>query len=245
MTEILSECGPPGTRVYAVGDIHGRRDLLDRLLANIQAHAEKNPCADKVLVFTGDYIDRGPDSRLVVERLCAPPKAGFRHVFLKGNHEDLLLRFLDGEGLGVWLRNGALQTLASYGLDSHELRSGSVVGDGAARLRRDLMAALPPSHLAFFEGLNLTYEEGDYLFVHAGVRPGVPLNRQRESDLLWIRQDFTGSGEDFGKIVVHGHTVSRYPDVSANRIGIDTGAWRTDCLSCLIVEGQPRGFLTS
>lgn len=235
---------PPGQLVYAIGDIHGRVDLLTRLLAKIEADAAAAADADrKALVFLGDYIDRGPDSRRVVDVLLDGLPRGFSTHFLKGNHEAMLLDFLlDPATLRQWLANGAATALQSYGVDVSGLeRSGA-----AAELWREaFFSRLPDSHLRFFEELELAVSFGDYFFVHAGVRPGVPLDAQSPTDLLWIRGEFLRSRADFGKIVVHGHTPGPAPDIRANRIGIDTGAVFTNRLTALRLAGAARGFLAT
>ncbi len=232
---------PDGRRVYAVGDVHGRADLLSLLHGRIEADARGAPEARKVLVYLGDYVDRGPNSFAVVETLIQRPLAGFHIVHLKGNHEDFLLRFLDDPSLAeIWLMNGAAATLLSYGVDVYDPATGASTFEG---VRHDFAASLPAHHLAFFRRLHMCHVEGDYAFVHAGVRPGVPLDGQRDDDLLWIRDPFLDSDRDFGKVVVHGHTVDRDPVQRANRIGIDTGACFTGCLTCLVLEGAGRRFL--
>ncbi|MDR3517707.1 MAG: metallophosphoesterase family protein [Azospirillaceae bacterium] len=233
---------PDGLRVYAIGDIHGCLDLLDRLHARIESDAAGLPAGtDKLLIYLGDYVDRGPRSRQVVECLMAGPPPGFRAVYLRGNHEDYLIRFLTDLSVGSsWWRFGGLETLASYGVDL------SMVTPVAEKLRRgqqSLKLLLPPAHRAFLTALPLSVVVGDYFFCHAGVRPGVALAAQDVDDLLWIRDDFLNCNDDLGKIVVHGHTVSHYPDVRGNRIGIDTGACFTGHLTCLVLERNTARFL--
>lgn len=232
---------PAGTRVYAIGDVHGRLDLLRDLEAKIVAHATQNPVSRPVLVYIGDYVDRGYESRQVLDHLIAPPPAGFDRVCLKGNHEDFLLRFLDDTSIApMWLVNGGRETLLSYGITlTAGLELGDQVSDAQARLRDEF----PQAHHDFLTSLKLSHLEGDYLFVHAGVRPGVPLEQQKESDLLWIRDEFLRSDSTHnGRVVVHGHTVVAEPEVRSHRIGIDTGAFATGHLTCLVIEGSDRGF---
>ncbi|MCP5366276.1 MAG: serine/threonine protein phosphatase [Hyphomicrobiales bacterium] len=232
---------PDGSRVYAVGDVHGRTDLVRRLLDLIVADAAGAPEARRVIVFLGDYVDRGPDVAGTVDLLLQGPPPGFDYVLLKGNHEDFLLRLLEGtRHLDAWLMNGGIQTLESYGLDMTYLPAAP---QQATRLRQDFLAALPDDHLAFYRSLGAWHREGDYLFVHAGVRPGTRIEKQREEDLLWIRDRFLESDEDFGQVVVHGHTIVGTPEVRRNRIGIDTGAWRSGRLTCLALVGDQRRFL--
>jgi serine/threonine protein phosphatase 1 len=233
---------PPGELVYAVGDIHGRSDLLAALLDQIEADAAASARAERrSLVFVGDYIDRGPDSRGVVELLLRALPHGFDAHFLKGNHEAILLDFLeDPSNLGQWLANGAEATFKSYGVDVVEL-----VRRGAEPelWRAAFLALLPADHRRFFDGLELAVVLGDYLFVHAGVRPGVPLDAQNPHDLIWIRGEFLRSEADFGKVVVHGHTPMALPDMRPNRIGIDTGAVFTNRLTTLRLEDGSRRLL--
>ncbi len=229
-----------GLRLYAVGDIHGRADLLDVLHGLIRADAAGGPGRGAV-VYLGDYIDRGSRSFEVVEMLIAEPLEGFEAVHLKGNHEDLLIKFLAGGSHGdSWLINGGMATLESYGIDFSFDTAG---GDYLEALRRDLLRALPASHLDFYRALKPFHAEGDYFFAHAGVRPGVPLGEQDELDFMWIRHAFLAWRDDFPKMVVHGHSIDFDPQVRSNRIGIDTGAYRSGTLTCLVLEGEERRFL--
>ena len=233
---------PQGQLIYAIGDIHGRSDLLALLLDKIAADAAHSKGAKRrTLVFLGDYIDRGHDSARVVDMLLGELPRGFDAHFLKGNHEAIMLDFLeDPTYLGQWLANGADATFRSYGMDLEELiRKGAT----PEAWRRAFLASLPEAHRDFFETLELAVAFGDYLFVHAGVRPGVPLEAQDPHDMVWIRAPFLQSDEDFGKIVVHGHTPGREPVIRANRIGIDTGAVFTDRLTALKLEDGSRTLL--
>lgn len=235
----------PGRRVYAIGDIHGRFDLLLKLLTAVREDAARPPAGGgdwtNVLIYVGDYVDRGPESFEVVDHLVHDPHRGFETVFLKGNHEDLLLRFVDDGVLGeAWMMNGGVATLRSYGVDAAAFVDAP---DPLSAARREFSKALPESHRAFFKALKIAHTEGDYIFVHAGLRPGVALGNQKESDLLWIRGEFLDSDADFGGTVVHGHSIRPIPDVQPNRIGIDTGAFYTNRLTCLVLEGEDRRFL--
>lgn len=235
--------GPEGTRIYAVGDIHGRADLLRRLNRKIRDDAAGAEDVRLVVVYIGDYVDRGPDSFGVVETLIEAPLEGFERHHLKGNHEDFLLRFLEtGEHGEVWMMNGARATLQSYGVEWSEI---VYAADGLAAAREKFRDFMPESHLRFFRGLEMHHREGDYLFVHAGIRPGVALEAQRPFDLMWIRDAFLDSQEDYGCVVVHGHSISPEPDVRPNRIGIDTGAFHSGRLTALVIEGDQRRFLTT
>ena len=233
---------PPGKRVYAIGDVHGRADLLDRLLEAVDADIASRPEADTYVVFLGDLIDRGPESRQVVERLRSLSGQPFRPIFLLGNHEEVLLRLLDGErGLLIsWMRFGGAECVQSYGLDTHRLAN--VPEEEAIDLVRK---AIPPDHVEFLRSFIDTFRFGDYLFVHAGIRPGVELGRQSQRDLRWIRSPFLDSGANHGFVVVHGHTIEREVVELDNRIGIDTGAYATGILTAIGLEGSDRWYLTT
>ncbi|GBE44426.1 MAG TPA: serine/threonine protein phosphatase [Rhizobiales bacterium] len=234
---------PEGTLIYAIGDIHGQLRLLDALLARIGEDAAGTDGASRrVLVFVGDYVDRGPDSAGVIARVSAGLPGGFEPHCLLGNHEAILLKFLEQpETLTHWLTNGARATLASYGVDTPEMDASP---RRFAACRDAFAAALPPAHLAFLKALAPTYSLGGYLFVHAGIRPGVALEDQVLTDLLWIREDFLDCGDDFGMVVVHGHTPVREPVVKPNRIDIDTGAWVHGRLTALRAFGTEQSFLS-
>jgi serine/threonine protein phosphatase 1 len=195
-----------------------------------------------VLVYIGDYIDRGPSSAGVLDLLLDRPLPGFQIVHLLGNHEDTMLRFPDDMTVGPsWLTYGGTQTLASYFI---EVSAGSWRDERELRrLQDEVRRHVPRRHVEFMQDLPLTHVEGDYLFVHAGVRPGIPLAEQERDDLLWIRDEFLQSTEDHGRIVVHGHTISEAPDQQPNRIGIDTGAFHTGHLTCVVLDGASRAFL--
>jgi len=232
---------PEGQILYAVGDIHGRLDLLEDLLSLIERDARASNAGRRTLVFLGDYVDRGPDSRGVVERLVTDLPQGFDAHFLKGNHEAILLDFLDDPWrLDHWLMNGGEETMRSYGVGTKRLAQ---LGAAAEIWRQAFAEALPEAHLRFFRDLQLSVSFGDYLFVHAGLRPGVPLAAQSEADLIWIRGPFLNHAGSFDKIVVHGHTPGEEPVTRQNRIGIDTGAVFTGRLTALRLEGSSRKFL--
>jgi serine/threonine protein phosphatase 1 len=231
---------PRGYRAYAVGDIHGRLDLLDRLLAAIEQDLERRPARKALLVFLGDLIDRGPDSRGVVERLRTYRHEGLRPYFLAGNHEEVLLRLLSGERgiLDSWLKYGGAECLQSYGRDPATL-----AGQNERTAIAMVKDAIPGDHVRFIGSFADTLRLGDYLFVHAGIRPGLDLSLQNQSDLRWIRSQFLDHEDDHGFVVVHGHTISDGVDERANRIGIDTGAYRTGKLTALAMEGEERWTL--
>ena len=224
---------PHDTRIYAIGDVHGRADLLKQMFAAIDASLISYPIRHAVQVLVGDYIDRGPNSRDVIEALIARASE-HQMVYLKGNHEDYALQFLsDPSLLAEWSRVGGVNTLMSYGVKP-SLKENAAEQRAVADAFR---MALSPRHLHFMRSLVLTYSCGDYFFTHAGVRPGIPLAEQSEQDLLWIRDDFLLHEEDFGKIIVHGHTPAAAPEVRPNRINIDTGAFATGRLTCLVLQG--------
>jgi serine/threonine protein phosphatase 1 len=240
-SEAVVPHAPPGSRIYAIGDIHGRVDLLRQLHRLIHEDAYRRQAPRNVVVYLGDYVDRGDESRAVIDLLLDEPLPAFESVYLKGNHEESVLRFLEDTAVGPpWLFYGGGQTLASYGVrpPAQPLSTSELV-----RAQRELADRLPARHRRFMVDLILSHEEGDYLFVHAGVRPGVPLDQQMAQDLMWIRDEFLHSDANFGKIVVHGHTIVARPDVQRNRIGIDTGAFASGHLTCLILEGSQLGFL--
>jgi len=234
---------PADTVVYAIGDIHGRLDLLDRMHRQIADDAMRRAASRRQVVYLGDYASRGPDTAGVVDRVCAWLPEGFERITLKGNHEDLLLRFLDGEiDTGRhWLDYGGLEAMSAYGvvIAEREARDDASV----IALGEDLAERIPTSHLEFFRGLQTRYRSGGYFFVHGGVRPGVPLEEQSDRDCLWIRKTFLNSDADHGAMVVHGHSISDEPELRHNRIGIDTGAYRSGILTCLVLEGEARSFL--
>ena len=225
---------PDGIRVYAVGDIHGRADLLKQMFAVIDADLARSPVNRAIEVYLGDYIDRGPHSGDTLDLLIE--RSHVREaVFLKGNHEAYLLEVLrDPTKLEDWRQFGGLQTLISYGIQP------SLNPDAAEQIKliEMLNNAIAARHLEFLRSLTPSFVCGDFFFVHAGVRPGIPLKEQQESDLLWIRDDFLDSKETFGKFIVHGHTPVREPDIRPNRINIDTGAYATGNLTLLRIQGS-------
>lgn len=239
---------PPARPLYAIGDIHGRADLLGGLLRLIAEDIsnlgyESNP----LLVFLGDYVDRGPHSREVIEIVSGlQDRTGWEVIGLKGNHEAVMLRFLDGADCGrEWSRHGGRETLLSYGVR---------VEDGAAadwdKVRTALRDALPSRHLDFLKSLSLYAVHGRYVLVHAGLRPGIALSEQSERDLLWIREDFfAADSQDSdcwdGVVVVHGHTPTPEPHLGARRIGIDTGAYATGALTAVRLTGGEVSILTT
>ena len=224
---------PEGLRVYAVGDIHGCANLLQDVFAAIDLHMSRSRPARSLHIFLGDYIDRGPDSRGTIDLLVDRSR---RHetIFLKGNHEAFLFEVLqDARRLNAWKEYGGFQTLISYGLAP----SIKPDRDEQHSLIKALIDAIPPHHRRFFSNLRSSFTCGDFFFVHAGVKPGIALRQQREEDLLWIRDEFLQSEQDFGKYIVHGHTPVPKPDIQPNRINIDTGAYASGVLTLLTIEG--------
>lgn len=261
---------PDGTVIYAIGDIHGRADLLRELLDGIRRDARLRPAPRRVLVTLGDYVNRGPECRAVIDLLLSPDLGDFEFVSLMGNVEELMLRYLDGEiAIAInWLEYGGIETAAAYGVacplprrrnehileamrwhDGYQDAYGATMPPqpeeivGLEALRHELAAALPPEHLAFFRGLRTMWREGGYFFVHAGIVPGLPLDAQPARDCMWIRKTFLNSEADHGAMVVHGHSISDQPEIRHNRIGIDTGAYRSGVLTCLVLAGEAREFL--
>ena len=238
MTNDLTE----GLRIYAVGDVHGRLDLLTATLARIRADLAARPHPRPRLVLLGDYIDRGPDSRGVLDALIALQASALPTSFLLGNHDSYVAEYLQDpdwyDRTYHWLADnmGGNATLASYGVpDASAARP--------AATRAAFAAAFPPEHMAFLDACVLWIRIGGYLFVHAGIRPGVPLDEQDRDDLIWIREPFLDSTDDFGFKVVHGHTIVPAVEHHRNRIAIDTGAVRTGNLSCLVLEGEDTALL--
>ena len=232
--------GARGYRAYVVGDIHGRVDLLEHLLAKIHADLQRRPARKTLLVFVGDLIDRGPSSAQVIERLRCYRRDGVRPVFLLGNHEEVLLRVLAGDPSVVdsWLKFGGVQCLQSYGVTLARLR-----GRSAEEVIDIVRAVVPAEHVEFLDTFVDSCRFGDYLFVHAGIRPGIPVDQQSQSDLRWIRDPFLFDDSDHGFVVVHGHTICDEVDERPNRIAIDTGAYRSGILTALAIEGGERWLI--
>ncbi|HEY4041857.1 MAG TPA: metallophosphoesterase [Rhodopila sp.] len=226
---------PIGRRAYAIGDIHGRRDKLETLHTLIAADLVARPTRSAVLIHLGDYIDQGPDSADVVALLAAgAPIAGIQLVNLLGDHERMLLAGLDGDRAAAtdWLWAGGKQALESWGL-SPDLS------------REEWLSALPAAHVAWLRSLSLTHREGGYLFVHAGIRPGVILQHQSRDDLVTMRQPFLSTEQNLGLVVVHGHSSSPSVQIAPNRIGLDTGAGIGGKLTCAVLEDDLIGLLAA
>lgn len=228
---------PPGERVYAIGDVHGCADRLAELHAKISEDLAARPIAAATVVHLGDLVDRGPDSAGVVALLLQPWQGPLAPevVNLMGNHEDMMLTALavaDMRTSEQWMMNGGSEALASWGI-SHRTPAARWWGE------------IPPTHLGFLRGLSLMHRAGGYVFVHAGVRPEMPLERQTRHDLLWIREPFLSWDGPLPRVIVHGHTPSNSPTVRRNRIGIDTGAVLGGKLTCVVLEADTLAFLES
>lgn len=232
---------PEGLRVYAIGDIHGRYDLLMRLEQRMRDDVAERPVGRALAIYLGDYVDRGPDSRRVVEYLRTAGGDGIERHFLRGNHEETLIEYLSNPQLILsWKKFGGLETLFSYGVDVRDLMR----GEGVDQAHAAFSASFPNEHLEFMEKLPPILAIGGYCFVHAGVKPGVPIERQSPEDLLWIRDEFLRHEGAFGKVVVHGHTPTDEPTLLPNRINVDTGAYLTGKLTAAVLEGEDVGFIS-
>ncbi len=232
----------PGERIYAIGDVHGRFDLLRALLDKIEAHAAALPRAERThVVQVGDLVDRGPQSAEVLRLLIGAQRTTEALVVLRGNHEAVMVEALNGQDkqYRMWRGIGGGATMRSLGVEPPP--RGEPAGDVMERVR----AAIPPGWTDWMARLPLTARSGDYLFCHAGIRPGVPLRRQSPADLMWIRDEFLEDDTDHGVIVVHGHSISDGVDWRMNRIGIDTGAYRTDVLTALYLEGEVQELIAT
>ena len=236
-------CIPDDQRVYAIGDIHGRLDLFERLIATIREDNAARGAADVRIILLGDLIDRGPSSAAIVERCRAFADRSDKFVVLKGNHEAMMVHAVRGNfsALALWLRSGGDATLCSWGMPAELVRDATFPELIAAAQQH-----IPVDVLAWLDALPLTQRIGSYLFVHAGIRPGVALAKQTPEDLMWIRQEFLDSPDDHSFIVVHGHSISEDgPVIQPNRIGIDTGGYRTGVLTALALEGDRRWTLAT
>ena len=232
------------TVVYAIGDIHGRLDLLKGMHDLIAADIARTQPASPLICYLGDYVDRGPNSAQVIEALTKSGQDGIGRIFLKGNHEDRMVEFLDDpvEKGPAWMQFGGREALQSYGVSVPN------VGEAVSwpKIRDDLVSRLPAHHLHFLKGLDLAFRWRDYLFVHAGLHPERSLDRQSAHDLMWIREPFLNSDRAWGVTVVHGHVIEPAVVFRPNRIGIDTGAYKTGRLTSLVLgDGAPRLLQTA
>lgn len=233
---------PDHQRIYAIGDIHGRLDLFDALLDRIEADDRARGEADTQIILLGDLVDRGPDSAGVVARAMQLRDSGRKARFLIGNHEEVFLRAARGDAKTIkfLIRIGGRSTLASYGVTDDEYNE--LDYDDLAAV---LAERVPAAHLDFLESFEDMVEVGDYVFVHAGIRPGVELADQKPSDLRWIRDEFLCHRGSHGRVIVHGHSITEDVDQQPNRIGIDTGAYATGRLTAIGLEGTDSWFLTT
>ena len=231
---------PEGERVYAIGDIHGRLDLFDQLIAAIDADDAARPVAQTTVVLLGDLVDRGPDSAGVIDAAMAWGQRRKVRVLI-GNHEEMFLDSLQRtEVLRHFLRYGGKETVLSYPLDRADYRDLSL-----DELQERLRKAVPQAHVDYLNAAEDAVAIGDYLFVHAGIRPGIALADQNPADLRWIREKFINDTRDHGCVVVHGHTISVGVEEMPNRIGIDTGAFQSGRLTALGLEGSQRWYLVA
>ncbi|MCC0028759.1 MAG: serine/threonine protein phosphatase [Brucellaceae bacterium] len=232
----LDACGPDGTRLYAIGDVHGCIDQLDGMFGLIDAEIARDGVEDWRIILLGDYCDRGPDVRGVLDLIVSRQAADPRVIALAGNHDDGFLQFLDEpRGESLFFRYGGMATARSYGvtLDEHDLRTS----------RDRLLAAVPEHHLGFLRTLLLSAEFGDFFFCHAGIRPEVPLREQRREDLTWIRDTFLGWPKLHPRVIVHGHTPAAAAEIMANRVNVDTGAVYGGTLTALVVDGADKRLI--
>lgn len=227
-----------------MGDVHGRADLLVKLLEDLRADAAKGGFEGRpILVFLGDYIDRGFQSKDVIDILLGELMSPFETYFLKGNHEAAMIQFLTDPSIGPrWAEFGGAETLVSYGVRPPRLRTSA---EQWQRASEELNKVLPPEHLNFLNHLDLSVRIGDYVFVHAGVRPGVALDEQTEYDLLWIREEFLADRRPLGAVIVHGHTPATDPHRDSRRIGIDTGAYLSGKLTAARFEHEDVSFIST
>jgi len=229
---------PSGQRVYAIGDIHGRLDLFEALVAAIDADDAASLPAETTVILLGDLVDRGPDSAGVIA-LARQWQTRRRVRILGGNHEEMFLRGFDElEVFRHFLRHGGRETALSYGIDRARFLQATM--EEAQQLMRD---AVPHADIAFLEAFEDMVTIGDYAFVHAGIDPRVPLDEQKRRDLRWIREPFLSHPDSYGPVVVHGHTISDEPEDCGNRIGIDTGAFVSGRLTALVLEGTARRYI--
>jgi serine/threonine protein phosphatase 1 len=233
---------PDGQRVYAIGDVHGRADLLHALIALIRADDADRPAAETSVVVLGDLVDRGPDSRGVIDLLLDDSIAPMKLVVLGGNHDEVFVRVLNGEreAVSALHRMGGRATALSYGVSEEEYDRGSYGDLGQLMIDR-----VPAGHAAFLRSLREWHRVGDYVFVHAGIRPGKPMEEQLPADMRWIRSVFLDHAGDHGAMIVHGHTITDEPHLGRNRIGIDTGAYASGRLTAIGLEGTDRWLLST
>lgn len=233
---------PEGRRIYAVGDVHGCSVLVRELINSIDADSAERPYADTTIIFLGDLVDRGTDTKGVLDYIIELKASGRNILLLQGNHEEVLLKARAGDrrAARAFNRIGGRETLLSYGITAEDYDAAGL-DDVIGWLRSNL----PESHVALLDQARDIHIEGDYLFVHAGIRPRIALSDQSDGDLRWIRDDFLKYRGDHGKMVVHGHSIFPSVDERSNRVGIDTGAYHTGTLTALGLEGARRWYLST
>jgi len=238
---------PQGVRLYAIGDVHGRLDLLAAMHAHIATEIERDGVADWRAVHLGDYVDRGPDSKGVIDLLIAARQRDQRNILLAGNHDVGFLDFIDHpDPDGLFIRYGGVQTAQSYGVDLSGIGHG-VVAWATNALRSghaDLLRAVPQGHVDFLRSLGFSATLGDFFFCHAGIRPGIPLEKQDRQDLIWIREAFHAHRDLYPKVIVHGHTPQPQAEVLPNRVNVDTLAHESGRLTALVVDGTAKTILS-
>jgi serine/threonine protein phosphatase 1 len=232
-----------GTRVYAIGDIHGCSDLFRTLVARVIEDAQVRGSTEELrVILLGDLVDRGPDSKGVIDLAIKLSSAWSKFSILMGNHEEVFLQALSGDPAAIrfFLRIGGRETLLSYGIDADLIDR-----DNEELLHAAMLRAIPESHRDFLAGLQHSIVVGDYLFVHAGIRPGVPLEEQKRSDFHWIRDEFLRHEDRHSHVVIHGHSIAQFVDEQPNRIGIDTGAYATGRLTAIGLEDTSRWYINT
>lgn len=235
----LDASGPAGMRIFAIGDVHGRFDLLEAMHRQIADNIAADPPGDWRIIHVGDYCDRGPDTRGVLSFLIERQHEEPRVLSLRGNHDQGFLEFLGaGDATELFARFGGAQTAASYGVTA------DFSPTGAEATKRALLEAMPDEHLRFLANLPLSAEFGDFFFCHAGIRPGVPLDEQEPHDLIWIREEFMNDPRLHPKIIVHGHTPVAVPEIMPNRVDVDTGAFQSGVLTALMIDGKEKKLVT-
>ncbi|MER9920646.1 MULTISPECIES: metallophosphoesterase family protein [unclassified Mesorhizobium] len=241
----LDARAPDGMRLYAIGDVHGRLDLLAAMHRRIESELEYKPTSDWRVIHLGDYVDRGPESKGVIDFLIEAQKRNPRHLMLAGNHDIGFLDFLDEpDPEGLFIRYGGVQTAQSYGVDLAGHASWFGKAEALRRGHQALVNAVPQVHVDFLRSLQLSLISGDFFFCHAGVRPDVPLESQSPQDLVWIRDVFHNHPGLYPKVIVHGHTPVPEAEVMPNRVNVDTLAWQSGMLSALAVDGADKRILT-
>ena len=233
------------SQVFAVGDIHGCKDLLDDIHSKI-VKASKDKKGEKLIIYLGDYIDRGPDIKGTIQTLIDFNPPHFKKIFLLGNHEQMLLEFISKSRNSpfVWIYNGGSETLGSYGMDLSEHIDNDMDLNIDIKIKKKFIKLLPSSHLNFFNQLVINYTYDDYFFVHAGINPNIPIKMQEKETMIWTREEaFFKPTMQYSKIIVHGHTAKEKIEKFPYRINLDTGSFYSGKLSCLLIEGKQLSFL--